>query len=123
RGFAGNAGRNPSSRPLSIRPRRQSLAAVVKASPFIEEWIATQNRLRRLMIVAPLELLPRFVAGADAAFSDDKKTVFAAAVVYDREECKIIEVAHASKPAEFPYVPGFLSFREGPAVEAAIRAL
>ena len=75
------------------------------------------------MVVAPLAPLPRFVAGADCAFADNKQTIFAAAVVYDRERQRILEVAHAVRPAEFPYVPGFLSFREGPAVRQAVRAL
>ena len=92
-------------------------------SALVDEWKATQTRLRERMIVAPLEPLPRFVAGADCAFSADKQTIFAAAVVYDRETQRVIEVAHATLPAEFPYVPGFLSFREGPAVMQAIRAL
>lgn len=89
----------------------------------VEEWKATQNRLRQKLIVCPLDPLPRFVAGADAAFSADKTTVFAAAVIYDREDGRIIEIGHASRPAEVPYIPGFLSFREGPAVLAAIRSL
>ncbi len=89
----------------------------------VEEWKATQERLRKQMIVAPLNPLPRFVAGADCAFADNKQTIFAAAVVYDRETQCLIEVAHATRPAEFPSVPGFLSFREGPAVLQAIRAL
>lgn len=92
-------------------------------SRIIEQWKATQNELRRRLIVAPLRPLPRFVAGADAAFSADKTVVFAAAVVYDRLKQQIIEVAHARHRAEFPYVPGFLSFREGPAVLAAIGKL
>ena len=92
-------------------------------SALIAEWKATQMRLRERMIVTPLEPLPRFVAGADCAFSADKKTIFAAAVGYDRVTRRIIEVAHAKMPAEFPYVPGFLSFREGPAVKQAIGAL
>ena len=75
------------------------------------------------MLVAPLNPLPRFVAGADCAFSADKKTIFAAAVIYDRGTQRVIEVAHAVLPVKFPYVPGFLSFREGPAVKQAIRAL
>ncbi len=75
------------------------------------------------MIVTPLEPLPRFVAGADCAFSTDKKSIFAAAVVYDRETQSVIEVAHARTGGKFPYVPGFLSFREGPAVKQAICAL
>jgi deoxyribonuclease V len=92
-------------------------------SALVEEWKAEQSRLRERMILAPLRPLPRFVAGADCAFSGDKQTIFAAAVVYDRETLRIIEVAHATRPAEFPYVPGFLSFREGPAVMQAVRAL
>jgi deoxyribonuclease V len=75
------------------------------------------------MIVAPLRPLPRFVVGADAAFSNDKSTVFAAAVVYDREQKRIVEVATAKRQAEVPYVPGFLTFREGPALREAIRKL
>ena len=89
----------------------------------VEQWKATQAELRRQLIVAPLSPLPRFVAGADAAFSEDKRTVFAAAVVYDRLSQRVVEIAHAAREAEFPYVPGFLSFREGPAVLAAIGKL
>jgi deoxyribonuclease V len=92
-------------------------------SALVEEWKATQERLRKRMIVTPLEPLPRFVAGADCAFSADKQTVFAAAVVYDLETQRVIEISHAMRPAEFPYMPGFLSFREGPAVLQAIRSL
>lgn len=89
----------------------------------VESWKATQNELRRRLIVAPLRPLPRFVAGADAAFSPDKQTVFAAAVVFDRAEARIVEVAHATRSAEIPYVPGFLSFREGPTLLDAIAKL
>ena len=89
----------------------------------VAQWKATQVALRRRMIVAPLRPLPRFVAGADAAFSADKSTVFAAAVVYDRVERRLVDVAHATRAAEVPYVPGFLSFREGPAVLDAIGKL
>ena len=92
-------------------------------SSLVEEWKVTQLRLREQMIVAPLEPLPRFVAGADCAFSADKRTIFAAAVVYDRETRRVVEVAHATRTAEFPYIPTFLSFREGPAIKQAIGAL
>jgi deoxyribonuclease V len=90
---------------------------------FIEQWKARQRELRERMIVEPLEPLPRFVAGADAAFSVDKTQVFAAAVVYDRAEQRVIEVAHAVGECTAPYVPGFLTFREGPTVRAAIEKL
>jgi deoxyribonuclease V len=95
----------------------------MKMTALITEWKATQARLRARMIVAPVDPLPRFVAGVDCAFSKDKRTIFAAAVIYDRETKQIIETAHAAQPLKFPYVPGFLSFREGAAVTAAIRSL
>ncbi len=89
----------------------------------IQQWKATQTRLRDQVRIEPLEPVPRFVAGADVAFSPDKQTVLAAAVVYDRQEQKIIEVAHAARDADVPYIPGFLSFREGPVLLDAIGRL
>ena len=89
----------------------------------VEGWKEIQLALREKMRIEPLDPLPRFVAGADAAFLEDKGKVLAAAVVYDRIEKRIVEVAHAFRPIEFPYVPTFLSFREGPAVLEAVRKL
>jgi deoxyribonuclease V len=94
-----------------------------KYAQIMTEWKATQAQLRARMVVAPLRPMPRFVAGADAAFSADKSTVYAAAVVYDREEKRILEVAHAVGEVGAPYIPGFLSFREGPTVLKAIGKL
>lgn len=90
-------------------------------SAVIAQWKAQQIEMRRRLVVRRLEPLPRFVAGADVAFSP--KTVLAAAVVYDREARQIVEIVHATRPVEFPYIPTFLSFREGPAVLQAIRSL
>ena len=89
----------------------------------VESWKSRQLELRRRIIIAPLDPLPRFVAGVDAAFSRDKETVFAAAVVYDRVEERTLEIAHAICPARYPYIPGFLSFREGDAILAALSKL
>jgi deoxyribonuclease V len=89
----------------------------------VQQWKAAQLAMRKKMKVMPLNPLPRFVAGADAAFSADKQTIYAAAVVYDRVDRRIVEIAHAQRPVEFPYVPTFLSFREGPAVLEAIGKL
>ena len=89
----------------------------------VKRWKATQVAMRQQLVVRPLDPLPRFVAGVDAAFSEDKQRVFAAAVVYDRQEQRIVEIAHAVRPAEVPYVPGFLSFREGPTVLDALGKL
>ena len=92
-------------------------------SPLIVKWKAEQSEMRRRLVVRSLDPLPRFVAGADVAFSEDKKLVLAVALVYDRAEQRVVEVVHATRPVEYPYIPTFLSFREGPAVLAALRAL
>src|SRR6266404_2353503 len=47
----------------------------------------------------------------------------AAVVVYKYPEMKEVERAHAEVRLEFPYVPGYLSFREIPALLAALRKL
>ncbi|MGD0769792.1 MAG: endonuclease V [Tepidisphaeraceae bacterium] len=89
----------------------------------VKSWKETQLALRKKMRIEPLDPLPRFVAGADAAFSEDRQKVLAAAVVYDRIEKRIVEVAHATRPIEFPYVPTFLSFREAPTGMEAVAKL
>jgi deoxyribonuclease V len=44
-------------------------------------------------------------------------------VVIDTETGAVVEKTYAASPVYFPYVPGFLSFREGPAVLKAIGEL
>lgn len=90
---------------------------------WVERWKVVQNDLARRRVEEPLGEVPRFVAGVDAAFSPDKTKVLAAAVVWDREENRLVEVRHAVREAGVPYVPGYLSFREGEAVLAAVREL
>jgi deoxyribonuclease V len=96
---------------------------ISKWSPLIERWKAEQAELRARIEAKPLRPLPRFVAGADVAFSADRRWCYAAAVVYDREERRIIEIRHARGRVEIPYIPGFLSFREGPTLLDAIGKL
>ncbi|MCY3795367.1 MAG: endonuclease V, partial [Gammaproteobacteria bacterium] len=61
------------------------------------------------------------VAGLDCAFGGDR--VFAVVVVWDVERRRVIERRALSRPLQFPYVPGLLSFREAPALLAALRRL
>jgi deoxyribonuclease V len=84
---------------------------------------AIQRRLASLVRQTPLGAMPRFVAGLDAAFSRDDRHCLAAAVVWDMREQAVVEQEVAVRPLTFPYVPGLLSFREGPALLAALRKL
>ncbi|HEX8325353.1 MAG TPA: deoxyribonuclease V [Tepidisphaeraceae bacterium] len=82
----------------------------------VEPWKKVQAELRARTVVAPLKPLPRFVAGADCAFADDGRTIVAAAVVYDRETKQIVEHQTIRRPCDVPYISGYLSFREAPAI-------
>jgi deoxyribonuclease V len=66
---------------------------------------------------APLE--DTLVAGIDQAFLDDQSV---SAVVVRRGE-QTVERAHAVDPLTVPYVPGYLSFREGGSICKALRSL
>ncbi len=62
------------------------------------------------------------VAGVDQAFIDEEDIVISGAVVLDKS-LKITDKASHSMKAAVPYVPGFLSFREGPPAIKALRKL
>jgi deoxyribonuclease V len=59
------------------------------------------------------------VAGVDQAFDGDD-AVSAVVVLRGRE---VVERASAVEPAEIPYIPGLLSFREGGAILSAVAEL
>jgi deoxyribonuclease V len=65
----------------------------------------------------------RSVAGLDCAFTRDGEQCLAAVVVWDLERAEVMEECFAARPLRFPYVPGLLSFREAPALLAALRRL
>lgn len=97
-------------------PRRGKVSPETSAS-----WRQRQDDLAARVVIEPLAVLPRIVAGVDCAFDGDD--VVAVAVAWDREAEVVIESRTIRRPVEVPYVPGFLSFREGPAVNAALDAL
>jgi deoxyribonuclease V len=83
--------------------------------------IRLQERLAGEVVASPVGGRPRLFAGADVAFSRDGRTVIAGVVVWDRQTNEVLETRVARAAARFPYVPGLLSFRELPAVLAALR--
>ena len=95
----------------------------LKFSFDIQKWKDEQASLRAQVRVEPLIDLPRFIVGADCAFSKSSGRVFASAVIFDRIDSKIIESVQACLACDVPYIPGYLSFREAPALLRAIRKL
>lgn len=56
----------------------------------------------------------RRVAGADVSYDRGSPVLFAAVVVLDAQSLEVVESAGVRARAGFPYVPGYLSFREIP---------
>lgn len=62
-----------------------------------------------------------FIAGCDQAFIDNN--VISAVVVLDYKTLKVVEKKYAIAKAPLQYIPGFLSYRESPAVIEAVSKL
>ncbi|WP_392565182.1 deoxyribonuclease V [Utexia brackfieldae] len=56
----------------------------------------------------------KFIAGTDVGFEEQGQITRAAMVVFSYPELKVVEFKIARSVTEFPYIPGYLSFREYP---------
>ncbi|HEV2602091.1 MAG TPA: deoxyribonuclease V [Microvirga sp.] len=88
-----------------------------------EAAIALQNDLRHEIVSdRPLDLdRIRLVAGVDVSVKENQSQ--AAIVVATYPEFRVVETVLARRPTPFPYIPGLLSFREGPVLEEAFGRL
>jgi deoxyribonuclease V len=90
----------------------------------VPEAREVQERLRRSVRQVPLRAdRVRLVAAADVTYIGEKDIVAAAVVVIDAATGQVVEERTAIRRTLFPYVPGYLTFREGPAVLAAWKKL
>jgi deoxyribonuclease V len=82
-----------------------------------DEAIAVQESLRARLVLSWDGRPVRTVGGVDVSVRPEQAR--AAIVVLRFPDLKPLESAAAEAPLDFPYIPGLLSFREGPAVLAA----
>ena len=87
-----------------------------------DEAIAIQKRLRAEIPQAEPVALDQIhtVAGVDASY---RETGRAAIAVFSFPDLTLVERVTATREVTFPYIPGLLSFREGPVVLAAFERL
>ncbi len=95
--------------------------------PQTHPWVQTvakakliQNQLRSQVITTDKLSTVKYVAGVDVGFKDNYRTTQAAVVVLDFPQLQVVEKAVSQCPTTFPYIPGFLSFREIPALLQAL---
>jgi deoxyribonuclease V len=84
---------------------------------------AIQEKLRARVELRDRLARLRRVAGCDVAFDLKRGRAIAGVILYSFPALQELERAWAARPLEFPYVPGLLSFREAPALLAAIGKL
>lgn len=78
-----------------------------------EEMSLIQQTLRQQIQIHTLVTPPKILAGVDVAYTEEG--AIAVIVVWERASKTIIEtVIHRSKEHTYPYIPGFLAFRELP---------
>ena len=90
----------------------------------LDEAIAIQEQLQAEVITKDKFKEPvQYVAGVDMGFEADGTISRAAVAVLSFPELQVIETSLAYRPTTFPYIPGFLSFREIPAVLDALEKI
>ncbi len=80
------------------------------------EWapkVETRARIKKV----------NFLAGVDVAFTRDMQHAIAAVLVFSFPKLEEVERVYATAPLRFPYIPGLLSFREGPVICKAFKKL
>jgi len=89
------------------------------------EAIALQRQLRDQVLATNGITLAtlKTIAGVDASYQEKTGEAKAAVVVLAFPDLEVIEQVVITRPINFPYVPGLLSFREAPAVLDALGSL
>jgi len=85
--------------------------------------LAIQERLRRRIVRRGNVRKVRLVAGADVSYDKKSDRFYAGVVVMTFPELRVVEEASAVGVANFPYIPGLLTFREGPILVRAFEKL
>ena len=91
----------------------------------IQRAASIQEDLRSrldLRVAAPLRSLKN-IAGADVSYDRGGDVIFGAVVVLSWPDLELVEKAGSVGRAEFPYVPGYLSFREIPVLLHAFSSI
>jgi len=84
---------------------------------------ALQSKLRSQVLLSDRHLRIRFLAAADVAYSKSESRGWAGALLFRYPELVELEEQYLCFRVAFPYVPGFLAFREGPALQQVLSRL
>lgn len=89
----------------------------------IDEAKKIQLELKEMIKLSKVVKRVKLVAGTDVSYSKKTKMCFAAVSVFNFPEMELIEQCQAKGLATFPYIPGYLTFREAPILLKAFEKL
>ncbi len=92
------------------------------------EWPTDRESAKRLqkelstrVRIEPLKKNLRYIAGADASYCDDR--IIGVVSLFSYQDMELIEEVWCIDKIRFPYIPGLLSFREGPVIVKTLKVL
>jgi deoxyribonuclease V len=88
-----------------------------------EQAIRIQENLRHRIILKSTFSQIRTIGGGDVSYQKEGDFLFGAMVVLSFPQMETLEVATAVGKISFPYLPGLLTFREGPILIRAFQKL
>jgi deoxyribonuclease V len=89
----------------------------------ITEAQAIQQILKEKIVLSSTSILVKKIAGCDIGYSKDGNKMWGVCVVMEYPSLAQLEVVVVQGEVNFPYIPGLLSFREGPCLIKALRRL
>ncbi len=92
-------------------PSDTSRESLLAAQKLVADYVIAEDDFGEL----------RLIAGVDQAFLDDK--IISGIVVLKFETLEVVERVYSIQFVNYPYIPTFLSFREGPAIVSTFKKL
>ncbi|CAG5018210.1 Endonuclease V [Dyadobacter sp. CECT 9275] len=110
-------------RTVSFKAKEMEVDVTAYKDLGLAEATAVQNRLREKLDLSPLQRPVRVIAGADISLDLYSEVVYAGIVLLNYNDLQPFAYSLVKGRTSFPYVPGFLAFREIPAILEAFHQL
>jgi deoxyribonuclease V len=94
------------------------------ASPIIEKARKEQERLRKGLLISSLdEGKVGLLCGVDVSYLGKREDIFSAAVLFSYPAMEVLEEVYTLRETSFPYIPGYLAFREVPTILDSLKKM
>jgi deoxyribonuclease V len=89
----------------------------------VSEAKEIQLRLSKKIICKGRPGKIKFIAGVDVAYASEVSYAFCAIVIFKYPALELLNITCSNDIINFPYIPGLLSFREGPVILKTFKKL